>query len=663
MTSPKLMDKDWLRQAFMVTQGPADGETELRRRRPRGYHKFSDNTLGGCQAINPLPQYCKYTDLPEKRLFNQTEMGRWYSENIEDNYVYLHVRCGNPMFNGLTTFFTTFYNSQASSLARTGRTNTFFYTLGQIGGFVVSWFLSPLIFVGTMVDILTSKPKTKYYYMKPAMTSYWAAVQNIVNTIMVNKGMLIGQQPGEDPNGEGARTKEEVDFIQKLLPEEFTRSGQFDIYAVSTKYQRRANRMFSRLRKAQEDATSVADLQKRVMEQQESALSGGGFMEFSDDRPVSLQGYVESYLQRPTTDVNQLQQIAYQKETKTTTEEGAAESKQENKDVGLFEDMIESVTSYFTKETAEALVAELNDGGQFISFRVDNPGSISESFQTSTKESTIASSINNMSKNAQDVRFNFADGKLTDSWIGKAIGSVMNAARSFVGGIASSLQVSGLATLFGNALVDIPRYWDNSTSQLPTMSYTFQLRQTYGDDLSSVQDMWVQVAALLAMALPLSTGPSSYTQPFVCEAYCPGRAQSRLCMVESLSLTRGVGPKGWTRNNKPTAIDVSITFVVMDSVMHMPITAGYSPFNTVFTPGGISRMLAGDEGAFADYMATISSLGLVEQIYPFRKLKRNFYKGMADINSWLSPHHAASWVGGTGLGRTISGLFAATNRA
>lgn len=668
MGSPRILDKGWLRYTFILPKGAMNDEDKKRRSTARGYHKFSDTTLGGNQAINPLPQFSRFTDIKEKRIFDSADgsspidehnktgggMGRWYSENIEDNAVYLHVRAGVPMNNSLTGYFSTFYNSSAASLARTGRTDSFFYTVGYIAGGVVSWAFAPFILGSGAIDLLTGRKKTKYYYLRPSMPAYLNAVQNIVNTIMVNKGMLVGQQPGIEPNQVDAA---EIAGINNMLPDIFTQNGQFDVYAVLGRYQRRANKLYSLLSKAREEAENLADFEK----QKTGIFTNGNFLNLTD-RTVSLEQYISDYLKRDTSQMSRQQTVKLTQPVEGTGDGGAPEAAVEPKDLGVWENLVENISSYFSEETFEALVAEWNDGCQFITYRVDNPGSVGESFSNSAKESQIASSLNSISKNTTDMRFNFANGNLTDGWIGATIGGAMKAATSLVSGAADALQISGISALFGNALLDIPKYWDSSSVSFPTMTYNFQLRQTYGNDLSAVQNLWVPVASLLALALPLSTGPASYTQPFLCEVYCEGRAQSKLCLVESLSLTRGVGPKGWTPDNRPTAIDVSITFLDLNSVMHMPITSGYSMLKGALTPGGIVNLLSADEGAFQDYLATISGLGLVDQIYPLRKLKRQWHTGMANMASWTSPYHLANWVGGWGASRVLSGIFAATNR-
>ena len=66
-------------------------------------------------------------------------MGRYYSEAIDDHNQIIHMRFGVPKFNSMTTFFTSFYNSEASQLARTGRSTSFIFKVGQAIGFVVPY--------------------------------------------------------------------------------------------------------------------------------------------------------------------------------------------------------------------------------------------------------------------------------------------------------------------------------------------------------------------------------------------------------------------------------------------------------------------------------------------------------------------------------------------
>ena len=50
----------------------------------------------------------------------------------------------------------------------------------------------------------------------------------------------------------------------------------------------------------------------------------------------------------------------------------------------------------------------------------------------------------------------------------------------------------------------------------------------------------------MALALPLSTGKHSHSNPFYLEFYDKGRMQTRLGAIDSLSISHGDGTMGFT---------------------------------------------------------------------------------------------------------------------
>lgn len=65
--------------------------------------------------------------------------------------------------------------------------------------------------------------------------------------------------------------------------------------------------------------------------------------------------------------------------------------------------------------------AEIRDGSQFATFRVNHTGDIGESFSNSAGESQMASKLNGMSSSARAARFSFADGNLSDGPLGSMV--------------------------------------------------------------------------------------------------------------------------------------------------------------------------------------------------------------------------------------------------
>lgn len=653
-------DSNWLRQSFLL---PSDvrrrgvSERDYRRRiYTNGLAKFSDTTLGGNQAINPAPQPSRFTDINERRIADRASkgMGRWYSEVIDNQSVLVHMRFGVPQFNSLTSFFGSFYSSDASNLARTGRGTSLAFRLGMLGGMVAQIRLMPALSVIQFLRFLFGgNPNTKYYYSKPTMAVYWNAVQTIANTIASNMGFVAGMSLSDVAVNRPSDVGDQSAW-NKLLPDVYNSNGSIDLYKVGTRYQRLADARYQVMQKIYEESSSPDVLRERMrsmmLDPRMYSVPKGTYKTFNE--------YYENYFQ----------QTPHTEEPKVTQAPAAGEDlPQEEKDaLKIIDQPIESVEGYGYVNGAEDaslsnfLTAELRDGAQFVTFKVDNPGSISESFGSSFKESAIAEKINNMSNSARDFRFNFANGNIASNAVTKVVGAAVSTVTDLLSGVAASFGVSGLATLAGNALVDIPKYWDGSTSNLPRISFTIDLRSIYGNDLCRYQNLMVPLTMLLAGALPRSTGFQSYTAPFLVELFCKGRMQTRLGMIDSIEITRGTGNVGWDSDGKPLGIDVTFSVVDLSTVVHMPITNGFN-LTDVATGTALQRYLFNDETSFTDYMAVLSSMGLADQVYTTRRLKRNFYRTMLNFNSWTSPAHFASWVTNASIfgispGRIISGI-------
>ena len=642
-------DAKWIRQAFMLPKDSIDDLDMRRRTYNTGYRKFSDTTLGGNIAINPPPQRTRWADVKENRFHDKVSkgMGRWYSENIDSNQVLLHMRMGVASFNSLTSFFGNYYNPAASALARTGRAEGLMFNLGYIGGFVLTLPWQGFILVGNAIKFMIQNPSTKYYYHKPVMPMYWRAVNAILNQLAANMGVIAGQGVEDYGDNATALTPDEVAERNKLLPDVWRTDGGIDMYQVATRYQRMQGAQLAKLQAIRENAKTQAGLVAQYGDFLNEEMAA-----FPAERTMAQ--YLEYYLsmrgakpvpdekkQIPTSDK------APDTQTDTSFTSTAAE---------YFRDLFTFNENSADDTFADFLRAEARDGAQFVTFSVDNPGPTSESFSNSVKESEIAMTINGMSGGYRSTRFSVANGNVADNIVTDVIGAAVGAVTDLIGGAAAAIGVSGLAQLFGNALVDIPKHWDQSTANLPRMQYTMELRAPFGNDISRFQNLMVPLAMILACALPLSTGPRSYAAPFLIEAYCKGRAQTRLGIIDSLEITRGTGNVGYNNDQKPLGIDISFSIIDLSSIMHVPITT-FSPLEAI-KPGGLSRMFMSDDTAFSDYLASLSSLGLNDQIYFWPKLKRNFYRQVLDWTNWTSPSYWANYSMGTDIGRLLSGLIA-----
>jgi len=706
MASPRIKNSHWIRQSFLVESKQLETVDKQNRFFSTVSLKFTDTTPGGSIAINPPPQFTRYADLrpvnggtanPRTKagiLANGSMgMGRYYSEAIDDNSQIISMRFGVPEYNSMTTFFTGFYNSGAGKLARTGRAPGIFYTLGRAAGFVVSvctWKLLAVHMLGVGYKFVTEKPTTKYYYLKPTMALYWNAVQTIVNQIAVNRGMVprVG-----DPDvvrkigGDYQFDKEARAKMHSILPEIFTEGGSINVYAVANRAQRLA-RAYEKLLEQRlngdnfDVGKAIVEVQKEIQQNKLSPTGKGVWSNSTTNDTGEITKCGDGYLEKWF--------------NSSLGEEGAAATGKTNGEsaITLSTDDTENKITINSKKQAwysrlkDFADAELDDGSMFATFRVNATGSINESFSNSVTDSDIQSKINGMSSSARETNFSFANGNLASGVIGDMIGGVFNTFKDFASGVADSLKISGLASLGGAAFVDIPKHWQDSSASLPRMNYTINLVTPYGNPMSQLMNIYIPLAMLLAGALPLSTGRHSYTSPFICELFDKGRCQTRLGMIDSLSITRGTGNTGFTRDGHALGVEVSFSVVDLSSIMHMPISMGFTTSDIISITGGAALGAAGgmsiagaiggllgagfgaaigagafDDGTvFSDYLAVLAGMGLADQIYPLNKIQMNLTRKAAQFDTWASIPHFASWAGDTIPGRVMSAFYKGVKR-
>lgn len=683
MSGPLLRDAKWVRQAFLVQSKDMDKLSVQNRTSTSASQKFEDTTPGGNRAINPPPQFTRYAD-PKATVVNSNGdstdtyssyaasrgMGVYYSEAIDDNAQVINLRFGVPEFNSLATFFTGFYDSAAGQLARTGRGKSIFYTLGTAAGFIVSIMYWPILVanvLGSGLRFFLQKPSSKFYYLKPTMPVYWSAVETMLNHIAVNTG-VVPRIGGDDKAGRFGEpyefTSEALQLLSTKMPDIFRPGGGIDVFATANRAQRLAAKKRDNLRSAIGGDT-LGDLTKAVQSYEGMAL---------EDKKPNFLDYMKKWWDATP--------------SKTKTPDGKTDLNTESA----------NTTPEGTSGWLDFLEAEMNDGGAFASFAVNSTGKISESFSSQVGESDVAQKINSVSSSSRATNFNFAGGNLFGGVAGDILGGIASATKDSISGIANGLNISGVAALGGAAFVDIPQHWQSSIANLPSASYTINLRSWSGDPISRLLNIFLPLSMLLCGALPLSTGKHSYTSPFICELYDQGRCQIRLGIIDSMQVSRGEGNLGFDADGRPMGIDVTFTVKDLSSIMHMPIsehfnwnasTAGAQAGAVAgVVVGGVGGAAAGavvggtagaavdavsaigaavkgafsDDTSFSDYIATLSAMSLPDQIYSWRKLKLNVTLQLKQLDSFFSASHYAAFVGDTPTANLMKILYRGTTR-
>lgn len=683
LSQRRLTDHDWLRQSFMISHGtqltdsgnPTDEEVTIRTRFfTTARFKFSDTTIGGNMVINPAPQFSRTADPRIKGLYQNSEgLGRFYSEALDDNKRVITMSFGVPSFNSLDTFYRGFYDHNAATVARTGRAPSIFYTAGQAIGFVAG-FLSPWLVLYSLgsafIKTAMNQPSSKYFFFKPTMATYWSAVQGVANDIAV-KTQLISRKLDNvvgTPNKttgdvrNSALTDSDLNDINKHIYsvidsyDENTGEGNgINVYAVATRYQRIQRAAFKALEKyyasrsiSGDFANTVDDEGLVVLQQVSSAINRPDLR----NPKQSFSDYLKNWSGGGSPGAYTAPSNNSASDAKTESGNGdSAASPQGTQDL-LTEKSIANSSDADKDSWLNFLLAELDDGAQYVSFRVENTGDAGESFSNQIGESEIASKINSISGSARSTRFSLAEGEIVGGLAGKLVQGVTGAVKDIAMGAANSLGIDGIAALGGNAFADIPKYWMNSTASLPRMNYRMRLVSPYGNRYSKFVNIWLPVSMLLAASLPLSAGPHAYTSPFLCQLFDRGRAQTRLGMIESLQISRGLSNLAFNKIGEPMSVELSFSVVELSNIVHMPIAKSFNPVGDL----GISAIFD-NESLYHDYIATLSSLSLTEQIYVGERLKIGLTKYIKNLDSWFSVPHAMNALGDMSAVRMFSGFF------
>ena len=652
-------DNHWVRRSFLnVRKTP---ESISRGRSSGARYAYTDTTLGGDIAINPQPQYTRFADIKARQIAPVGQgIGRFYYEQIWQNRHDIHIRFGYQMFTNGFLFFSRWYDYTADRLSRTGRAPTWLYSIGRAAGWYIAYSV-PAFAIGMHLFKFAAAymGQSRYCYVKSGMVNYWGVVNNLVNTVAANMAITlpVSEQmqidntgyKGDGKNAGDAQSRNWMKEYLNTLPSIYQQSGwdggfTIDMMKVATRAQRLHN-MSNRL--LQERIANIAEgwaasgqkgsaaewLDKHADEHFVNALAEAGKERklksgdsWSYENAVQyLWGRVRAYMSESndhgqSTDVR-TDSEANQKRPSTDIEQAETTSGYwGNKANGDVDDNLLDIVG-----------ASLDNGADWISFRVSGTKSISESFSNSATESEIAGIFNNFAKARQKMNFNFAGG----SFLGDGVKSIINAAMDGVMGALNGMGLGGLGGVITGAQIDIPKQWENSSVSLPRLSYDIPLRVPYGHPLAIFQGIVVPTLCLVAGTAPLSRGRNAYGSPFYCEVYDRGSWQVKMGCIGSLSITRGVGNVPWSRDRQPLGVDINLEILDMSTVMSVPITSRQGAFDLlgdIIEPGKLADDLSvGTDTPIDDYLFALSGMGLVEQLYNTNRMSRAWGKY---VRSW-----------------------------
>lgn len=752
-----LEDRQWVRKTFMLAADGIDAEDPLiqavqgknakvpkistrfasARLRSAARRKFTSTRLGGNWTINNVPQFTRHADPRESGIDGRNQrsgyygfhtitdtqnlgMGPYYSEAIDDNSQRIYLQFGLPVYNGMLSFFTGFYDNDVSLLATEGLGTIAYYT-GFAAGLVVGIAAWPLVLVGEAVNFFLSRPTSRYYYMRETMPLYWTRVQTIANSLAVNMGLVprIYQDHFEDKTDpdlfniqkDGDAMQNYRNAFHAAESDVFEPNGGINVYALATRPQRMADLRYMKIENAIKEAggdhkalvVKLAELDAEVLTVDKSDTQT--WKDYLTEYHNLKWNQPSARSALKGTDVTDLETRQAASNSTATGDQAAQAAAAATSNQAATQDQQAAAAELPPNATDTQKQAEFastaaggNDTGQYAKWQPGTgddqtimSGWIDTAFGNSTGRDTFlghymaarrdggkflqlrvdhTGSMNESFSNsfgkpsiANKINGMSSDARqarfdLSDGNTGIGIlDAATGALKKMVEGALDGVHLSGLMSLAGAAFVDIPDRWEDASTSFPTASYTIELRTPYGHRYSRFTNLMVPLACILAGALPHSTGKASYTQPFLCSLFSRGRQQVRLGMIDSLSITRGAGNFGWNNRGDCLAIDISFTVKDLSSIMHAPIDSGFS----LTKPW--KNMLFDNENPFNDYMAVLGNLSLADQYYPIRRMMLNLTKKFANANTYFTAAHFASMMDETWVTRWVGTTISAFTRA
>lgn len=682
-----VVDSDWIRSRFMVGGQDLDDIDRTNRFFTTAHWKFTDTTLGGNIPINVRPQYTRYADIRHGGRLKRNEvkvtsitgghgMGRYYSEAIDDNATTIFMSFGVPRFNSIVSFFTRAIDGIDSYVARTGRLpNEALYEAGRVSGTVLTFVFFPLMasliwLTKTVAGTLTvSDTNFNFYYLEPNMDLYWGSVNTITTILATELGIvapLVDTMGAHDPSkakkiGQAMQfDQEDYEYMKKIFPSIYYNGNYIDVYSIATRSQRIANLMmlkeFEDYKNARSSDSDFLGYVRTKDSTEEFRAQGSTVMDI-----VNYYTSFDNWIGRVTGESG-----FYRKEykivdnpavggsitpdTNGNVDSSAANSVAANPSQAMI--MRNADGSYDIEKTQEELEYEqgilstldsaIRDGGMWLALNVDYQGPVSESFSNSTGEIGTKDAIKSVAKGVQDMRFNFAGGK-----IAQGVDEVLNATKSVIMGTLEGVTLgfsNVIATLFGGAYVDIPKKWEDSSMSMPSVTYKTRLISPYGNPLSQMQNIYIPLACILAGALPIAAGKVSYSSPFLCSLFNKGVQDIPMGMITSLSIERGVSNLGFSKNKKALAIDVSFSVTDFSTLITAPIN------RTIFSKA-FSISLE-DEKPLNKYLATVAGRDILTNKYALPKIQLALSRKLMNIQQATSPH---AWT--FRAGQKLNGLL------
>lgn len=307
-------------------------------------------------------------------------------------------------------------------------------------------------------------------------------------------------------------------------------------------------------------------------------------------------------------------------------------------------------------QASQVVSAVQMDGGLFLGMRVNPTRGMSDNFSNSYSPIQTGEFIKSGTGALKDIRFNLAGGNLLPG-MDDILAPLKNIAIGTLDGMTFGLA-SVVASVLQGAYIDMPDKWDDSNCNLATVSYSIRLTAPYGNGISQLQNIYIPLACLLAGVLPLQSGKSSHTSPYLCSVFSKGVQDIELGMITELSIERATSNLPFSKWRQPLAIDVNFTITDFSKMVAAPINR--SVWQAILQDGisGMAGQLT-TETKLDDYIGVLCGRDLSNSRFEMPKLARRLRKGLLRATQTFTNMNAVAFGIGefTNLPAAIAGIL------
>lgn len=267
-----------------------------------------------------------------------------------------------------------------------------------------------------------------------------------------------------------------------------------------------------------------------------------------------------------------------------------------------------------------------------VLFYLDGGATMDDSFSNTTTESALASTINGMADQVNELKFLLGEssaasalvelGNMVSSGVSGAMSGIFGGGASeLMGGMLADLSSNGIKTIVSGGKILFPKIWSNSEFDR-SYNFNIKLRSPDHDSLSIYLNILVPYLHALAFVLPKQSNASlnGYVSPFLLRAYCKGFFNIDCGMVTSLSVSRGAEAQ-WNDDGLPTQMDISMTIEDLYSGLSMtsmnevedsdgPVTG---LINKIGGAAGANVISVVRNTAMVDYLANLAGLNVGQE--------------------------------------------------